>query len=196
MQTFPLAFALPAFQVSSETARRVGRFGALLLALIFSAPLAAALADNNAAHASPPLASPAPARLTHLAQATTENSSIPAAVLPKLDAQIVLGLKKSRGEPPYDKAAAAEPDIPIKQGNRVLVDIDATVSTALLQDIAASEDELAAQPRRRTHRSRDDSARGGRGAGAPGGRQLRVPREAPFESKPLRRAPPSPATKP
>ena len=146
LYTFPVAIALPDFKVCLAASQRVCRFGALMLVLLFSAPLAAALLDSTAAHPRPPVASPGPTPLIHVAQATTENSSIPAAILPKLDAQIVLGLKKSRGEPPYDKGAAPEPDIPIKEGSSVLVDIDANISEALLQDIKNAGGQLAPSP--------------------------------------------------
>lgn len=66
---------------------------------------------------------------------TTENS-LPAAVLKKLDAQILLALKKSRGEPPFDRATSLEPDIPIQHAGRILVDIEASVSGKLLNQIA------------------------------------------------------------
>jgi len=68
---------------------------------------------------------------------TTGNQFMPAAAA-KLDGQIVLALKKSRGQPPFDKPTSLEPDIPIKDGDRVLVDIDASVSKGLLDRVALS----------------------------------------------------------
>ena len=67
---------------------------------------------------------------------TSGESSLPAAILSKLDAQIVLALKQSRGEPPFDKPTSLEPDIPIKDAGRVLVDMEASVSKELLDQVA------------------------------------------------------------
>jgi len=69
---------------------------------------------------------------------TTGNQFMPAAAAAKLDGQIVLALKKSWGQPPFDKPTSLEPDIPIKDGDRVLVDIDASVSKGLLDRVALS----------------------------------------------------------
>jgi hypothetical protein len=60
---------------------------------------------------------------------------VPASTLKKLDTQLVLALKKSRGESPFDKPTSLEPNIPVKHNGRVLVDMQATVSTALLNQI-------------------------------------------------------------
>lgn len=75
-----------------------------------------------------------------LALSTTQmtasgEKSVPASTLKKLDPQLVLALKKSRGEPPFDKPTSLEPDIPFKHNGRVLVDLEATVSTALVNHI-------------------------------------------------------------
>jgi hypothetical protein len=67
---------------------------------------------------------------------TTGHEFIPAAAAGKLDGQIVLALKKSRGRPPFDQPTSLEPDIPIKDGDRVLVDIDASMSKGLLDQVA------------------------------------------------------------
>src|ERR1700730_2936130 len=69
---------------------------------------------------------------------TTGNQFMPAAAARKLDGQIILALKKSRGEPPFDKPTSLEPDIPIKDGDRVLVDIEGSVSKALLDQVTLS----------------------------------------------------------
>ena len=66
----------------------------------------------------------------------TGEVSLPAAILKKLDPQIVLALKQSRGQPPFDKPTSLEPDIPIKDGGRVLVDMGASVSPQLLNQVA------------------------------------------------------------
>jgi hypothetical protein len=59
----------------------------------------------------------------------------PASSLKKLDTQLVLALKKMRGESPFDKPTSLEPDIPFQHNGRVLVDLEAKVSTALLSQI-------------------------------------------------------------
>ncbi len=69
---------------------------------------------------------------------TTGDELIPAAAKGKLDGQILLALKKSRGQPPFDKPTSLEPDIPIKDGDRVLVDIEGSVSKALLDQVILS----------------------------------------------------------
>jgi hypothetical protein len=53
----------------------------------------------------------------------------------KLDSHIVLALKKSRGEPPYDKPTSLDPNLVIEADGRVLVDLNATVSNELLARI-------------------------------------------------------------
>ena len=53
----------------------------------------------------------------------------------KLDGQLLLALRKSRGEPPFDKPTTLEPDIPIKDGDRVLVDIEGSISEPLLNQV-------------------------------------------------------------
>lgn len=67
---------------------------------------------------------------------TNDEKTLPAATLKKLDTQIVLALKKNRGEPPFDKPTSFEPNIPIKHAGRVLVYIEASVSRQLLDQIA------------------------------------------------------------
>jgi hypothetical protein len=67
----------------------------------------------------------------------TDRSLLPAAVLNKLDSQVVLALKQARGQAPFNKPTSLRPDIPIRDGNgRVLVDITATVSAKLLDEVA------------------------------------------------------------
>ncbi len=53
----------------------------------------------------------------------------------KLDSHIVMALKKSRGEPPFDKPTSLDPDLVIQPDGRVLVDLNATVTGKLLDDI-------------------------------------------------------------
>src|SRR5205085_1762472 len=66
---------------------------------------------------------------------TSDKESIPPAVLQKLDAQIVLALKKSRGEPPFDQPTTLQPDIPFQHDGSVLVDVKGSVSAELLNQI-------------------------------------------------------------
>jgi hypothetical protein len=54
----------------------------------------------------------------------------------KLDGQLLLALRKVRGEPPFDKPTSLQPDIPISEGDRVLVDIEGTISKALQDQVA------------------------------------------------------------
>ena len=64
----------------------------------------------------------------------------------KLDAQIVLALKQSRGQPPFDKPTSLQPDIPIKDGASVLVDVKATVSADLVTHITLIGGKVAQSP--------------------------------------------------
>ena len=75
-----------------------------------------------------------------------DKESLPAATLKKLDAQIVLALKKSRGEPPFDRPTSLQPDIPIQDGASVLIDLDATVSDDLLTQIERIGGKVAKSP--------------------------------------------------
>lgn len=61
---------------------------------------------------------------------------VPAAVLNKLDHQLVLVVKKSRGEAPFDTATAADPDV-YKFRGRVLVEIAGVFSRKLADQIAS-----------------------------------------------------------
>lgn len=53
----------------------------------------------------------------------------------KLDGQLLLALRQSRGEAPFDKPTTLVPDVPAKDGNRVLVDIDGSISKALIDHV-------------------------------------------------------------
>lgn len=61
---------------------------------------------------------------------------VPAAVLNKLDHQLVLVVKKSRAEAPFDSASAADPDV-YKFRGRVLVEIAGVFSRELSDYIAS-----------------------------------------------------------
>jgi hypothetical protein len=69
---------------------------------------------------------------------TTGDELVPPPAKAKLDGQLLLALRKSRGEPPFDKPTSLEPAIPIKDGDRVLVDIQGSVSKALLDRVTLS----------------------------------------------------------
>jgi hypothetical protein len=60
----------------------------------------------------------------------------PAAVLNKLDHQLVLVVKKSRAEAPFDTATTLEPDV-YKFRGRVLVEIEGVFSRELSNQIAS-----------------------------------------------------------
>jgi hypothetical protein len=66
---------------------------------------------------------------------TTGDELVPPVARAKLDGQLLLALRKSRGEPPFDRPTSLEPAIPVKDGDRVLVDIEGWVSKALLDQI-------------------------------------------------------------
>src|SRR5215468_1001299 len=66
----------------------------------------------------------------------TGPDSAPPAIVRKLDPQLLLALKKSRGQAPFDKPTTLEPDIAGQDGTRVLVDVEASVSKELLSHVA------------------------------------------------------------
>jgi len=76
----------------------------------------------------------------------TSEESLPAATLKRLDTQIILALKKRRGEPPFDKPTSLQPEIPIQDGASVLIDLDATVSNDLLTQIALTGGKVVKSP--------------------------------------------------
>lgn len=65
--------------------------------------------------------------------------SVREAAFAKLDSNIVLALKQGRGEPPFDRATTLQPSLTIRPGGLVLVDLTATVSGELLEQIAAGK---------------------------------------------------------
>ena len=77
---------------------------------------------------------PAPSQ----AQNNDKDEAARTAAQTKLDSQIVLALKKSRGEPPFDKVTKLQPDLAIRPDGRVLVDLDAAVSKELETYLEAS----------------------------------------------------------
>lgn len=60
----------------------------------------------------------------------------------KMESSLVLALKKSRGEPPFDKHPSLPAPLAVEPGGLVLVDVDATVSEALLDHIRSLGGEL------------------------------------------------------
>jgi hypothetical protein len=65
-----------------------------------------------------------------------DEKSAPASILSKLDKHLVLVVKKSRGEPPFDRQTTLEPDV-YKFGGRVLVEIEGTISRELSVQISS-----------------------------------------------------------
>jgi hypothetical protein len=66
---------------------------------------------------------------------TTGDELVSPAARAKLDGQLLLALRKTRGEPPFDKPTTLEPAIPVKDGDRVLVDIEGSISKALVDQV-------------------------------------------------------------
>jgi hypothetical protein len=73
----------------------------------------------------------------------SDKKSVPASILSKLDNHLVLVVKKSRGEPPFDKPTTLEPDV-YKFNGRVLVEIEGSISRALSDQIASLGGQLVA----------------------------------------------------
>lgn len=65
-----------------------------------------------------------------------DEKSAPAAILNKLDKHLVLVVKKSRGESPFDRPTTVEPDV-YKFGGRVLVEIEGSISRELSDQITS-----------------------------------------------------------
>ena len=64
----------------------------------------------------------------------------------KLDPQILLALKEQRKEAPFDKPTSVRPYIPIRNGNLILIDFEATVSEELKKHIVSVGGELMPSP--------------------------------------------------
>ncbi len=72
-----------------------------------------------------------------MAQTTASGKElVPAATLNKLDSHLVLVVKKSRGEAPFDKSTTLEPDV-YKFRGRVLVEIEGSLSRELVDQVAS-----------------------------------------------------------
>jgi hypothetical protein len=63
-------------------------------------------------------------------------SAVPASILGKLDSHLTLVVKKSRGEAPFDKPTAVQPDV-FQFDGRVLVEIQGSISKELADYIAS-----------------------------------------------------------
>lgn len=66
---------------------------------------------------------------------TTGDEVVSTAAKQKLDGQLLLALRKRRGEPPFDRATNLQPAIPVSEGDRVLVDIEATIPQNLVAQV-------------------------------------------------------------
>jgi len=65
-----------------------------------------------------------------------DDNPVPISILNKLDNELVLVVKKSRGEAPFDRPTMQEPDV-YKLRGRVLVEIQGTFSRGLSDQIAS-----------------------------------------------------------
>lgn len=103
----------------------------LLVGLVFSGMAEPPPADGNGSDRSKTPGGVSSAAAAEIADLEKEKAARTKAQ-EKLDSQIVLALKKGRGEPPFDKPTQVQVQVPIDAEGRVLVDIKATVSTGLL----------------------------------------------------------------
>ena len=72
---------------------------------------------------------------------TTDGNLSPAA-LSKLDSQLLLALKQVRGIAPFDRPTSLRPNIPVKDGDRVLVNVDGAISQDLANAITQAGGQL------------------------------------------------------
>ena len=79
--------------------------------------------------------------------AASEPRTLPAATAKKLDPQLLLALKQSRAEPPFDNPHTPPPDLPYRMGDRVLVDLSCVASDDLLKHIASLDGRVADTPK-------------------------------------------------
>jgi hypothetical protein len=68
----------------------------------------------------------------------TNDGNLSPAVLTKLDPQLLLALKQIRGIAPFDKPTSLRPNVPIQDGDRVLVNVAGSISQDLADAIAAA----------------------------------------------------------
>ena len=69
--------------------------------------------------------------------------ALPASILSKLDKHLVLIVKKSRGESPFDKPTTLQPDV-YQSNGRVLVEIEGSASKELSDQVTALGGQLVA----------------------------------------------------
>jgi hypothetical protein len=72
-----------------------------------------------------------------------EKPAVPASTLSKLDKHLVLVVKKSRGESPFDKPTTLQPDV-YQSNGRVLVEIEGSASKELSDQVTALGGQLVA----------------------------------------------------
>ncbi len=72
--------------------------------------------------------------------------ALSALALQKLDPQLLLALKKMRGQPPFDQPTKVVPDIPITDGTRALIDVEVTSVEALLKHLPTIGAAVAQSP--------------------------------------------------
>jgi len=107
---------------------------------VSDAPATPAPAEQSAVDVAPepPKADAPPA--ASVAEVAQEKAggveSLPAATLQKIDAHLVQALQKRRGAPAPGQIPQLDPDVPIQDGVRVLVEIKGTVSRELLDQVA------------------------------------------------------------
>jgi hypothetical protein len=68
---------------------------------------------------------------------------VPATILSKLDQHLVLVVKKSRGESPFDKPTTLQPDV-YQFNGRVLVEIEGSASKELSDQVTSLGGQLVA----------------------------------------------------
>ena len=66
----------------------------------------------------------------------TTDGNLSSAALTKLDPQLILALKQVRGIAPFDKPTSLRPNIPARDGERVLVNVDGSISKDLTDAIS------------------------------------------------------------
>ena len=107
----------------------------ILLSCLGVAPSCMKNADVKATTSSPPRteASPATAAMPAANVASEKNLRTPAQR--KLDSNLVLAIKRTRHEAPFDRPIALEPSVKVRADGRIVVDLKAEVTSALLEEI-------------------------------------------------------------
>ena len=68
---------------------------------------------------------------------TTGDELVAPVAKQKLDGQLLLALRQRRHEPPFDGPTNLKPDLPVTEGDRVLVDIEAVAPNALAGQVTS-----------------------------------------------------------